>query len=175
MATIAEIEKLTKEYADSRGRIASTLMKLEDMIETLKRQYMPGIRAQVRITKGREAALRVAIDDSKELFKRPKTVVFSGLRIGYAKGRGKIEWDDDDKVVRLIEKFFSDQAEILIKTTREPIKKALNALTAAELKKLGITVEETGDVIVIKPVDSQVAKIVDRMLGEKDEAEGEAA
>jgi hypothetical protein len=46
-----------------------------------------------------------------------------------------------------------------------------------ELKKLGIIVQDTGDAVVIRPVDSQIEKLVDKLLTEKSEdtAEEEAA
>ncbi len=176
MATLAEIDRLTKDYSDARDRLGDTVTKLEDAIEALKRQYLPGITNQVRIAKEKEAALRAAIDEGRELFKRPKTLILHGIKIGFEKAKGKIEFVAADQVVRLIEKFYPEQADVLIKTTKKPRKKALAGLSAAELKKLGITIQDTGDAIVISPVDSQIEKLVSKLLNEKTEdAEEEAA
>jgi hypothetical protein len=169
MATLGEIERSTKAYADARDKLAATLQKLEDQIETLKRQYLPGIKIQVGIAKEMEAHLKVELEDSKSMFAKPRTLIMHGIKVGFEKGKGKIEIADNDQVVKLIEKHFSDQADVLIQTKKKPVKKALANLTVAELKKLGITVEDTGDVVVIKPVDSQIEKLVDKLLKEKDE------
>ena len=40
---------------------------------------------------------------------------------------------------------FPDKMDLLIKTTEKPVKKSLEQL-AADLKRLGVTVEESGDV-----------------------------
>ena len=166
---IEKIEKLTKDYADARERLAGTVATLEGKMESLKRQYLPAIKVQVRKAIERQATLKEAIGGSPALFKRPRTVIMHGIRVGMEKGKGKIEWDDDDNVVRLIKKHFPEQAEVLIKKKEKPLKKALATLSAADLKKIGIMVEETGDQIVIRPVDSGVEKIVAALL--KDESE----
>jgi hypothetical protein len=83
------------------------------------------------------------------------------------KAKGKITWADDDQVVKLIKKHLPDQADILIKTTEKPIRDTLQGLTAAELKRIGVTVDETGDVVVIKSTDSEIDKFVEALL--KDE------
>lgn len=175
MATMEKIEKLTRNYADARERLAETVQALEDKIEAIKRQYLPGIKIQVGIAAQEKADLKAAIEDGKELFVRPRTVIISGIKVGLEKGKGRIDWDDNDTVVRLIEKHFPDQAEVLIQTKKKPVKKALANLSAGELKKLGIQVEDTGDQVVIKPTDSQIEKLVDKLLKEKDEETEEAA
>ena len=177
MATLGEIEKLTKGYADARERLAETVQALEDKIEAIKRQYLPGIKVQVGIAAAEKADLKAAIEDSPKLFERPKTIIVSGIKIGFAKGKGKIEFgkDEVDHIVKLIEKYFPEKADVLIQTKKTPVKKALDGLTAAELKKLGIQVEDTGDHVVIKPTDSQIEKLVDKLLKEKDEETEEAA
>jgi hypothetical protein len=175
MATLGDIEGLTKGYADARDSLAATLQKLDDSIEALKRQYLPGIKTQVSIAKTWESRLSAAIDDSKDLFVKPRTIIIHGIKVGLEKAKGKIDWADDQQVVKLVEKHFPEMADLLIKTKKKPIKKALQNLSAAELKKLGVTIEETGDAIVIKPVDSQIEKLVDKLLKEKDEEADEEA
>ena len=81
MATLGKIEQLTKEYADARDRLAVTLKQLDDMIEAKKRQYMHGIKLQVRICKEKQSLLEAAIDGSRDLFVRPRTVVISGIKV----------------------------------------------------------------------------------------------
>ena len=176
MATLGEIDTLAKDFADTRERLSETVQKLKDAQEALLRQYLPGIKKQVGIAAARKLALKNAIEDGKDLFVKPRTVIFHGIKVGLQKGKGKIEWDNDDQVLRLIEKYFPEQADVLIKTKKKPIKKALAALSAAELKKLGIEVEDTGDAVVIEPTDSQIEKLVEKLLKEKDdEAETEEA
>ena len=177
MPTLGEIEKLTKDYADAREKLSKTVRTLEDRIARLKRRYLPGIKAQVGATAAKKLDLKNAIEESPGLFVKPRTIIFHGIKVGLQKGTGKIEYDKSEieRIVRLIEKHFPDQADLLIHTKKTPIKKALGNLTVAELKKLGVFVEDTDDAIVIKPTDSEIEKIVDRLLKEKDDETEEAA
>ena len=174
MATLTEIEKLTKEYADTRQRLADTVRTLEDKIEALKRQYLPGIKTQVAIAAEKKLNLENAIEDSRALFVRPRTAIFHGIKVGFQKRKGKIEFDksDNDRIVKLIEKYFPEKAETLIDVKKTPVKKTLGDMAAADLKKLGIRVDATGDMTVIKPTDSQIEKLVEALLKEKDSEEG---
>ena len=100
MATLGEIEKLTKDYADSRDRLCGTVRELEQKMGSTKRQYLPGIRTQVRIAKEKKANLEAALQDSGNLFVKPRTIIIAGIKIGFEKARGIISWTDDAAVVR---------------------------------------------------------------------------
>jgi hypothetical protein len=166
MATLNEIEKLTREYAHARRLLADRVQELEDKINELKKKALPLIRRLVAEASEKQAVLKAAIEESPELFVRPRTVVFHGIKIGYMKQKGKIEWEDDATVVKLIKKHFPDTWETYVKVTEKPIKSALETLSVSELKKIGVTAEETGDVVVIKSTDSEIDKLVNVLLKE---------
>lgn len=171
MTTLNEIEARAKLYAEARERLAGIVADLNAGIEALKRQAMPDLKRAIARASTHHDQLRSLIDNAPELFVRPRSVVFHGIKLGFQKGKGKIEWDDADQVVRLIKKHFPDQADVLIVTSEKPAKDALNNLTVAELKKLGISVIEGGDAIFIKPTDSAVDKMVDALLKDATETE----
>jgi hypothetical protein len=168
---LATIDRFTKEYADARQTLADRVQTLNDGIEEFKRKLLPGIKKAVNTAAEKKAVLSSAVQDGAHLFAKPRTVVMYGVKVGLEKGKGTIDWDDGDQVIKLIKKYFPDQADVLIKKTEKPIKKALAQLSVQELKKLGITVEETGDQVVIKGTDSEVDKLVKALLKE-DEKEG---
>ena len=169
MSTLNQIETKTKTHALAREALAERVRELQDAIEDAKRRRLPGIKRAVEDAKATEAALRAAIEDSPELFEKPRTVIFYGIKVGFQKGKGRIEWDDDERVVTLIKRHFPDQIEALVKVTEKPLKTALAQLSVQELKKLGIEVEETGDLVVIKDTASDVDKLVTALLKEETE------
>lgn len=172
MGTLTDIEQLTKRYADARADVARLVHALEDETRKARQRYLAPIKAAVATAHDAQGALKGALETAPELFVRPRTVTFHGIRVGYMKGKGGLTWDDDAKVVSLILKHYpADQAEVLIKTTRKPVKSALEQLSAADLKKLGVRVEESGDVVFVKPQDAEVEKLVDALLKGSDEAE----
>ena len=175
MATLGEIERLTKDYADWREQLSNAVRALEDEIGAVKRKYMPSIKKKVAAVTERQANLKAVLEDSAGLFVKPRTLILHGVKVGFQKAKGKISWEDDDQVIRLIKKHFPEQADVLIKITEKPVKDALGQLSAAELKRIGITVSETGDVVVIKSTDSEIDKLVEALLKDDDQAESEAA
>lgn len=172
MATIKEIEGLTKKYADARGALGDTVAALKFEHEQTTRLYLKRIKGEVGKVREAEAALKAAIEESPALFAKPRTQVFHGVKVGFRKATGKIEFDDPDQVVKLIRKHFPDQFDVLVKTTEKPIKDALENLSAAELKKLGIEVADSGDVVVVKDASGEVDKIVAALLKEETEEAG---
>jgi len=164
MANLADIERGAKKYADARNHLASIVETMNQGIETIKRDNIKRLKKAVADAAEQHDALKALIETAPGCFVKPRSVVFHGIKLGFAKGKGKIEWDDPDQVVRLIKKHFPEQADVLIATTEKPAKEALNGLTAAELKKLGISVTDGGDAVFIKPADSAVDKMVDALL-----------
>jgi hypothetical protein len=167
MATLGEIDTMAKEFSDARQRLSDTMQDLEDRQEALLRQFLPGIKRQVNIVKEKEETLKAAIGDNPELFGKPRTVIMHGVRCGFRKGSGKLDWEDDDQVVKLIKKHHADMVDLLVRVTEKPVESALKQLDVADLMKLGITVEGTGDVVVAQPTDSQIEKQVKKLLKEE--------
>ena len=77
-------------------------------------------------------------------------------------------------MVSRIEKLLpEDQAELLIRTDKSVHKPGVYDLTAADLKRLGITIVGDGDEVVVKVAGSEIEKMVDALF--KDEADKAAA
>lgn len=174
MASMKDIERKTARYAQERAALAETMRKLHVAIQALKLDRRAAIMRHVERASNAEAELRAAIAAVPELFERPRSRILHGIRVGFQKGKGKIEFADPDRVVALIRKHMPDSFDVLVKTTEKPIKDALAGLTAAELKKLGVTVEEAGDRPLIKPADSEVDRLVAALLDAASE-DGEQA
>jgi arsenate reductase-like glutaredoxin family protein len=175
MITIADIEALTRHYAEARSRLAERMQELEDEVARLRRAKLPGIRKALSDAQARRDELAAAVAAAPQLFERPKTVVFAGIRVGYQKGRGAIAWEDDAKVCALIRRHLPDQAETLIKVIERPLKTALAQLSTADLKRIGVQVVETGDEIVIRPVDGDLDRMIERLLADTEPLEKEVA
>ena len=164
MTSLTEIELSTKSYADAREELTKVVNRVNQLQEKIHARYLRDIKRLLAKAAERQVKLAALIEGSPTLFTKPRTLIVHGIKIGFRKGKGGIEWDDDAQVVKLIKKLFPEQADLLIHTEETPVKNALSELPAADLKRLGITVEDTGDVVVIKPVDSAVDKIVKALL-----------
>lgn len=170
MSTLADIEAGARRYAEARERLARVVDAMHSRMEAIKREYMRELKRAVNEAAEQHEVLRALIEAAPELFVRPRTVVFHGIKVGYQKGKGRIEWDDADRVVQLIRKHYPERAGLLIVTSERPAKEALAQLSAAELKRLGVSVVDAADEVVIRPTDSAVERMVEALL--KDATEG---
>jgi hypothetical protein len=168
---LADVETHTKSYKAARDKLAGRVAALTAEVEAVKRRKLPGIKAAVAEAGEARSALEASIDANRNCFTRPKTLVIAGIRVGLAKGKGRLVYDDEQTVVERIRRQLPDAADNLVKVTEKPIRKALEQLSSADLKRLGCTIEDTGDQIVIKPTDADVDKIVNALLAEAEKAE----
>ena len=146
---LLEIESLAKAYADRRALLADHLTALDRDLALVKRKHMKELKRHVALTAETQTALHAAIAGAPKLFEKPKTRIIHGIKVGFRKGKGKIEWEDDAQLVALIKKKFPACMDDLIITTEKPSATGLEDLDAAELRKLGVTVEEAGEQVVV--------------------------
>jgi hypothetical protein len=161
---LSDIERLTKDYADSYDTLAGVVTDLNQQIEQLKRERLQTIRRAVRSSAERKAKLVEAISGAPDLFVKPRTYVFHGIKVGMMKEKGMLSWESEIDVVRLIRKHFADRFDELVRTTERPSKTALNAMPASDLRKLGVESVEAQDQVVVMPADSNVDKLVTALL-----------
>ena len=166
--SLAEIETRTKTYAEARTALREKMDSLESELAAVKKRHIGGIKRAAEQAAERLVQLRALVEEQPELFVKPRTLVMNGIKVGFQKNKGTLDWEDDEQVVKLIRKHFPEQVDALVKTTESPIASALANLSAAELKKLGVEVTETGDEVVIKATDSDIDKLVNALLKDED-------
>ncbi|QNK69223.1 host-nuclease inhibitor Gam family protein [Variovorax sp. PAMC26660] len=166
------IELHARAYREAKDVLVERAQALHDELQASQRRAMRGLRSAVATLNEKRDELQHALEEQPQLFTKPRTVVFHGVKVGFKLGAGKIDWADDDQVVKLARKYFPQQFDLLVKTTEKPLKEGLKNLTAVELKKLGVSVEGTEDVPVISDTTASVDKLVKALLkGAEDEAE----
>lgn len=154
---------LSKKEADLADRVGAYNA---DILAVHRRHRRALVEAAGAVA-GADAALRAKIDQHRDLFTNPKSWKLHGQEFGLRKGAGKLEWDDTEKVVAAIEKHFdADEAELLIRTKKEPIVAALQELDVKELTKLAVRVEATGDVVFVRPIVSDAHKLLNVLMKE---------
>lgn len=158
------INKQAEAFSKARSALADKVQALNDAMAELKRANLSEVKRLLNRAAEAEARLFAEIEANPQCFVKPKTLVIAGVKLGYQKSKGGIAFDDSDAVVARIKKHFPDQADVLIQTKEAPVKTALAQLTAAELKRLGVSVTEAGDQIVIKTTDSEIDKTVEALL-----------
>ncbi len=174
MSSLNLVELKTKDFSEARAELAKRVRALNDEVEKAKRKHLVGIRHAVDKAAEAHAALYGAIEENANLFEKPRTQTFHGVKVGYRKAVGDLSWEDDESVVKQIRKHFADQFDVLVKTRETPMKAALAQLPAAELKKLGVEIGNDGDEVFIKPTDTEIDKLVTALLKDAVEEEVES-
>lgn len=174
--TITNIETATKRYADNRDLLILRVQELNDELEAVKRKFIDGIKTAAADTAAAREELAVLVDEGRHLFTKPKTLIISNIRVGLKKGTGKTIIEDDETTIKLLHKHVAAK-ELMkyIEIVEKIRKKNLADLDAATLKKCGVVIEDTGDVVFIKPADSEIDKLVNAILKEGEPAELEDA
>lgn len=173
---IDRIEETTRRFARAREFLRERVQSLENDMQSVRRRRMKGIKSAVAAATTEQEALAALLIETPNLFTAPRrTLTIDGIKVGYRKSKGTIVIADESATIRRIRKLLPDQADVLIKVKETVIKNAVPALAVSDLKRLGIEVEADTDEIVIKPVDSEVDKLVDALLQDclDDPEEGE--
>jgi len=173
MPSLGDIETLAKTYSEAHTKLADEVRVVEEEMARVKRQHLARLRRLVDTAANARERLAAAVAEAPGCFESPRTMTFHGVKCGFQKGKGKLEYPDGGKVCDLIRKHFPDREDALIKTNEAPVKVALNQLSAAELRRIGVTVIEAGDEVVVRVTDSEIDKLVDALL--KDAADTDAA
>lgn len=164
MSTMNEIETRAKAFSEARTKLAEFVAELQAGIDALKRDHLPRVKRALNRAAQLQTELQGLVADAPDSFVKPRTVILHGIKVGFEKGKGAIDFEDADKVVELIEKKLPELFDTLVQTTKKPLKTALKNLSVKDLKSIGCTVEETGDQVVVRAVDRDVDKLVTALL-----------
>jgi hypothetical protein len=169
LANLEEIKSLTREFSAANDILIQLKKAVNTEMENVRSKYFSKIKESAEKLFLRKADLVDAINSSRNLFNKPKTIVLSGVRLGFHKEKDRILWDDDEQVVKLIEKKFdSELARILIRTEKKPVKESISKLDESELKKISCRVYKGQDKVLIKTLDSEVDKFMNSLMKESD-------
>lgn len=164
--TMDLIQTAARKHAEHRRDLRLLVSALQTEIAEAKRRAMKQITRAVERASASEAALRHMVETRKDLFDRPRTLTVDGVKFGWAKGKGKLVYDDGEAVCRLIDKHLPDAADALIDIKRTPIRAALEQLSAAELKRIGVSIKDDDDQVVIRDTANEIDKIVSALLAQ---------
>jgi phage host-nuclease inhibitor protein Gam len=170
-SALNRIEKRAREYADIRAELATLVTALQEKIEALTREKLPVLKRLAARAAERHAELEAAVLAAPQLFEKPRTAVFHGIKVGFRKNEGRIEFEDADALVERIQELM-EEPEHYLRTVITPDKEALATLPGHDLKRLGCRLVETTDAVVIKPVAGDLEKQITALL--KDAMETEA-
>lgn len=174
---VTEIDSLTKAYSKARTLLAERVNTLNAELRAVHSRKIEGIKSALAAAADAKAQLVALLQQHPELFVKPRTMTLNGIKVGYGKGSGRVDWDDDASVIARAEKLLAkedlsqEQFDLVVITKKELSAAGLRNLDTKLLVRLGVTVEGTGDVVIVKTEDGAVDKLVKRILKEGAQAE----
>lgn len=182
MTTLEDLQRRATVLSQTRDRLRDLLATMQAGIDTVKNGSLPDIRRVARTIARQHTKLADLIAANTDLFVKPRSYVQDGLKFGMQKQKGKLTWDDDEKLCARIRKLVdegaltAEQAELCVRSKETPVAAALEKLDAKLIKRLGISVGADTDAPLIKSVDSEVEKAVNAVLrAATDDANAEVA
>lgn len=159
-----EINQLTETFSAAHEALATVVAQINEETQAVKDKHLPQLREAVKAAATAKGQLHTAISGSPDLFEKPRTHTIAGIKVGLQKGKGIVEFEDAEKTVSLIKKHYGENAIAYLVVKEAPDKKMLADMPVSELKKIGCTLLDTGDQVVIRPMDSEIEKVVAALL-----------
>jgi hypothetical protein len=179
-AAVAHLEQLAKTYRQSLDILAHRVTVLNAAVQAAQDRHMPDVRLAIAAALDAQAKVIAAIDQRRDLFVKPRSMTLCGIKLGIGKQRGRTKWPKTEKLLAAMKRVFSPATyKGFVVAKEEPNKAALANLPAPELKKLGVTIVDTGDAVFAEPakstIDQQVAQLLDDAADEQAEKARAAA
>lgn len=169
MTTISEFEELAKTHSANRVALGSAISKGHKGINDAFARHVPRVQAATDAAAESRAALERAVENNPDLFVKPKTMVLHGIKFGFAKNKGSLEFTDEEKVIGRIERLLPKLAKNLIKTTRKIVKKQVAKLTVQDAKKIGVRIVNPEDEVVVSIPNDSLSKLALAFLAEREQ------
>lgn len=159
--SLNEIDSAALAYKESVVLLYKKLSWLDDKIAALQAKHAEEIVSLANACISYRDELESLIKENSDLFEKPRTQEFYGVKVGYRAGAAKLIFEtSEEHSCAQIHKKLPELKAALIKTTEKPIAAALKNLNEKQQKAIGIYVQEPSDAVVIKPVDSAMEKRV---------------
>ena len=158
----------------------STRQALKEVHDEIAEERRQAIRRRRRALEARAAevsvareALRDAIAASPELFEQPRTRSIEGTKIGFRKQPGKFELADEGRTIQRIRERLPGREDELVRFKESVDRAALKKLDARDLARIGVTLVQSDDEVVIAVAKTDALdRLVEALFAD---CEGDAA
>ena len=142
MTDTSTLEAKTKEYMQHLAKLNATSEKIRKKIKSVTDRHIDELSSTLDEMKKLEAEIREETKANKHLFKKPKTRILNGIKIGFRKGKGSIVISDEENCIKKIKRYYKADIDTLIQQKESLLKSGLEQLDAKKLKKLGVTIKQ---------------------------------
>lgn len=165
-AKLTELETAAKEFSSASKILRNIKEELDTEIDAVKAKYSTAFAEASKNAGEAYQMLLTLVESSEELFLDKKSMSINNVKFGYRKKAGTINIDNETFTIDRLRELFPKDADKYLSTKISISKKALNNLTAAELKKVGVNVIQDSSEAFVKLTDDEVQKLIDALVKE---------
>lgn len=166
MGTLKQIDNLSEQYADASQKLFDVVSDMNAAVAAVRKKYLLALKVNADATQKARTKLHRAIENSPKLFEKPRTQTLHGVKVGLAKGKDSVEYDDEDEVIDLIKTLFPEKRDVLLSEKVSVSKTALLNLSKDDLESIDVRKTEGKDTVVIKSPADSIAKAVSDVLAQ---------
>ena len=166
IAKLTELETAAKEFSAASKILRNIKEELDTEIDAVKAKYSASFAEASKNAGEAYQMLLTLVESSEELFLDKKSMSINNVKFGYRKKAGTINIDNETFTIDRLRELFPKDADKYLSTKISISKKALNNLTAAELKKVGVNVIQDSSEAFVKLTDDEVQKLIDALVKE---------
>ena len=163
-----EAAALAAEYFAAHERLRERVELVKARQRAAGRLLLPGLKRLVAEASAARDALRACIEADPQLWDKPRTRALHGVKLGLRALPGRLAIDAA-AAIPLIRKHLPGQSKTLVKVSETLNLNALKALTPAQLARIGGSISDQADEVVITVPKSAVDKLVEALLDDLDE------
>ncbi len=165
-ANLKDLETAAKEFSTKSRVLRNIKESLDAEIDEVKAKYIEELKKASSEAGESYQMLLTLVESSEELFSDKKSMSINNVKFGYRKKTGKIEIDNEEFTINKLQELFPENADMYLSKKISISKKALDSLTAAELKKIGVNVIQDSSEAFVKLTDDEVQKLIDALVKE---------
>lgn len=159
------IEAAAVMLAGQRRALEAELQAADEKLARVREAAAGRLRKAAQDTQAAEKRLLRLVEAAPQLFTRPQSMEFDGVKVGWRKGKGRLELPDTEKLVQRAEDLLTPaQRKAVLKVKTTVLKGGLAKLSGDLLKKLGVTLTAAGPEPFVTYPKSPVEKMVDWWL-----------
>lgn len=162
---MTEIEKAAKKLAEAKRTLESELQRADAKLAKVREEYNERLKAAAIDVSLCEEDLLGLVRRAEPLFKRPQSVEFDSVKVGWRKSKGRLELPEKDVLVKRIDDQLTPaQRKSVLKVKISVLKGGLSKLSGDILKRLGVTLTGAGPEPFVSFPKSATEKLVDWWL-----------
>ncbi len=162
---LQKIERSCTKLSGERERLAAKVAVLQKQVDQVKKRHVAGIRRLMARVAAAHLATHELVTAAPELFEDPKSLVISGVKVGFKKSRDRLEIANEEKTIALIRRLYPENHASFVQVSETAIKAALAQLDDAALKRLKVERIDGSNESFCRPQDSELDSLLVALLG----------